>query len=852
MIINIILHIINNTWKFFLFIFVVTVLLFFVLTNGIKIEKLNLPKIKISQLYIKLDKKLILNIDILNIGFKSSNKNSIEEIYGLLNKLPYLYTYFKSISIQNMIFDNKTTQFLYKDDIFYVESDSLTLDAKLKNREDPIEIDIKNMILKDLHINLRGNLQTNLKERIFDFKGDFTTFNINGEIQFNMNGKELYYKINTQKFKTLKPFMDSFSKEINLNPIIATWIYKNIVAEEYQLHNLEGKFDLVTYNFYPMLMKGKITGKNASVKFNENVPSVQIDEADVVLKNNQLIFNIKEASYQDKNITNLHVYIYNLISKEAGIIIDIDTNTILDNSIHTILHAYNIKIPLTQTSGNTESNIKLDIRFSPFKIESYTGYFKIDDANMSLSGVNLYSKSGYIEMDNGIIYLQDVNLKYNTLFDIYTSGDYNIASKTYKSDNEIDSIYLNFDKLNLLHVKDINTTATMQIDENSTTINIDSLAIDLMFLKNSNNIKIKNLNLIYPYSKLMQNIDIKDGELDINTTDFNNYEIFAKLKEMNLPLRKNSNQIENIDVNIKIDDGNIELLSVDETIRLASKNRLTLTIKDTDLTFNSSEHGKSSMMNKVTVIGINSSIIDTNSTIKIPSKYFVYTIDGKNMALNSKLNKQTIFIKQTHNTLHIKGEKLDDKFINNLLNKQIFEDGSFALHVDGIDSKKFNVLLMVEDTTIEGLTFYNNLMAFMHTIPSLITFKNPGFNDDGYEIVNARMNFKRHNDTIIINELIIDGKSANVVGSGTMNLKTGLLDIDLQISVLKNLSSIVKVIPVVNYIILGENGDMYTSVNVKGSLDDPKITINAIQDVILSPVGVIKRTLETPFRILKE
>jgi len=834
MIINATSHTMKNIWRFFLFIFLFITLLFVLLTNGVRIENLELPKIKISQLYIKLDKKLIVNIDTVDINIQSDKNSSIEELHDITNKLPYLYSLFKSISIQNIIYDNKIVHFLYKDEIFYVDSDFLTIDAKIRDWENSIEVDIKQMILKDFHLELKGNLQAKLKEKLFDFRGNFTTFNIHGGVELRVDKNELYYRLNSKKFNSLKPFMDFLSKKVELEPLIAAWVYKKIVADEYQLHNLEGKFNLDTFDFYPKLMKAKATGKNAVVKFDENAPSALVNEMDVILKNDQLIFDVKKAEYQGKDVTNTKVHIYHLMTVGAGIVVDINANTILDDSIHAVLHAFDIKVPITQTAGTTEANVKIDIRFLPFGVESYTGYFKINDANLTLSGLPIYSKSGYIELDNGMIYLKNVNLKYDTIFDIYTSGDLNLTNGLYKSDNKIKSLHVNFDELDLLHVEDSNTTATMQINENGTSIYIDSFKTNLEFLSNNNKITTENLNLIYPYSKLMKDINIKGGTLEIDTLDFKNYNIKALLKDMNLPLSQNGKQLREIDLDIKTDGKNLELISTDGKIKISKKEELKVVLRDIDVTFDSSKYEESIDIGKVTAVGINSNIIDTNSTLKIPSNHFVYKIDGKNMTFNSNLFAQTIFMEQTDKTLY-----------------KAFENGSFELHVDGNNTKNLDGTFIAKNTTIKGMTFYNNLMAFIHTIPSLVTFKNPGFNENGYEITNALLDFKRDGDILTINEIDINGKSADITGKGTINLKTDELNITLQISVFKNLTSIVNAIPVVNYIFLGKDGKMYTDINIKGTLEKPKIKTNVIQDAALSPIGIIKRTIETPFRIFQ-
>jgi len=828
-------------------------LLFVVLSNGIKVESLELPKIKISQLYIKLDKKLIVTIHSININIKSTKNTSLEELRELTNKLPYLHSLFKSISIQNIIYNNKTVRFLYKNEIFYVDSDFLTIDARLISWEDSIEVDINQMILKDFIIEVKGNLQIKTKEKLFDFRGNFNTFNIHGGIELRVDNNILYYRANTKKFKTLKPFMDFLTDKIKFEPIIADWIYKKITADEYQLHNIEGKFNLKTGDFYPMSMKAKASGKNVLVKFDLNAPSALVNSVDVILKDDKLIFDVKKAEYKNKDISDTKVHIYNLLRAglKSGIIIDINAKTTLDDSIHSVLHAFDIQVPITQTSGTTKANVKLDIRFLPFGIANYSGYFDIKDANISLSGLPVYSKNGYIELDNGMIHLQDVNLRYDTVFDIQTSGDLNISSGVYKSDNTVNSLLINFDKLELLHIKDFDTTAKMKIEESGTSIYLENFDTNLEFLTNTNKIIIKDLRKIYPYSKLMKDIDIKNGMLEIDTNDFHNYSIKANLKEMNLPLQKNGIDVKELDLNITTNGSNFKVISSNENIKITKKEELKLFLKDIDTTFDSSKHKKSIDLGKITIIGINSNIIDTNSTLKIPSNHFIYKLDGENISFNSRLFKQSIFMEQTDKTLYLSSKNLNDMFANSVLGKDIFENGSFELHIDGNNTRNLEATIIANNTTVKGLSSYNNLMAFMNTVPSLLTLKNPGFDDNGYHVNHAVLDFKRDDDILTITELKIDGKSADIIGTGTINIKTKKIDINLEIAVLKSLSSVVNIIPLVNYIFLGKDGNIYTKVTIKGTLDKPEMKTHLITDAAISPLGIIKRTIETPFKIFE-
>ena len=852
MIINATSHTMKNIWRFFLVILFLITFLFLILTNGIRIDHLILPKVKISQLYIKLDKKLIVSIEKIDINIKSKNNSSLKEIHDITKNLPYLHMFFESISIHNITYDNKTVQLLYKNDVFYGDSNFLTIDAKIKNIDGSIDIDIKRMILKDFNLSLKGALNVNLINNEFNFKGKYQTFNINGNTELKIINNVLYYRLNSKKFKSLKPLMDFLSKKINLEPLISAWIYKKIIAQEYELHNIEGKFNLNTFDFYPKLMKAKATGKNVLIKFDKNVPPVLVNEMDIILKNDQLIFDIKKAEYQGKDVTKTKVHIYHLMTVGAGIVVDIKANTILDDSIHDILHAFDIRVPITQTAGTTEANVKIDIKFRPFGVKSYTGYFKINDANITLSGLPIYSKSGYITLDNGIVTLENVNLKYNTIFDIYTSGDLNINNGVYNSENFIDTLNINFDNLNILHIENFNTKSSMKIMDNGTSIYIDKLKTTLEFLNNTNKIKLEDLSLIYPYSKIMHTFDVRGGKVDIDTKNFIQYNVNAKLEEMNIPLTKNNKPITELELLIKTDGSDLTLSSVDKNIELIKKDNINLKIKNIDVVFDSSKLDNSIELGDITITGINSNITDTNSTLNIPSDHFVYKINKQHKTFNSTFFKQTIFLEQTDKTLYINSKNLSAKYVNSLLGRESFNGGSFEFYVDGVDFEHLDGTFIANNTIIEGTSFYNNLMAFLQTIPSLVSFKTPGFNKNGYLIKDAVIDFSRDGDILTVDEINIKGKSTDIIGSGTINLKTDEINILLQISTLKNLTSLVSYIPLVNYIILGEDGRIYTDIDVKGTISNPKMTTHIIKDTAMSPLRIIKRTFETPFRMFQK
>lgn len=802
-------------------------------------------------MYIKLDKKLIVSAEKIDLATNTNTQTSLNEIKNLLENLPYLYSLFESISIQKLILQNNTIRFLYKDRVFYVDSDFITIDAQVKPWEDSIEFFIEYMKLKDYEIQLNGNLKIFLKNKTINFQGQFNTFNIDGNLNARLENNILYYRLSTGKFTTLKPFMDYLSNKINLDALIGDWIYKKIVASEYKLDNLEGKFNLETNEFYPNLMSGKAQAKNVVVKFDKNAPVVIADDINIKLKNNELLFDIKKASYEGKDVSNSDVYIDHLMSKGVGINIDIKADTMLDESIHKTLKAFDIDIPIVQTSGTTKTNVLLDIRFDPLDVKSYKGTFNLVDSNISISGVPMYSKKATVILDNNLVHVKNSNLKHNSLFDINTTGQFDINKGLYSSKNNINSLNINLGENEVINLKDFKTNATLELKKDEVDIDLKKLNTLLKFKENKNEFSIYKVDNLYNYSSIMQKLELNNANINIKTKDFTLFNIYANLQGVNLPLSKNGKKIKDIEVNITTDGKKFKLESLDKKIILEQKENLDIKIEDLDIEVDTTKINTQETLKDMNIIGINSNLIDSNTSRKLISDYFALnTIDG-NITLNTYLINHKIFYNKTKSKLLIQAKNLNDIFVNSLLAKNSFKDGNFSLDINGSDHENFTGNFIAQDTTIKGISLYNNIIAFINTIPSLVTLKNPGFNENGYGVKNILIHFTRNDNILSFDKILLDGDSTDVIGSGTADLSTNNLNLHLQIEVLKSLSSVVQKIPVVGYIFLGDDGKIFTQIDVKGTLDKPEITTNVLKDTAISPYNIIKRTIQSPIQIFK-
>ncbi|EKE4174533.1 DUF3971 domain-containing protein, partial [Campylobacter jejuni] len=122
--------------------FVVLILaLFIVLKNGIVISSVQFDFLKLEQLYIKLDKKLIVRAKNITINEIQNSKissqthssdNASTEILKITKNLKYLYTFVEEIDIQNLNIKDNHVRILFKDNEFFIDNDLLFLKLTLQ------------------------------------------------------------------------------------------------------------------------------------------------------------------------------------------------------------------------------------------------------------------------------------------------------------------------------------------------------------------------------------------------------------------------------------------------------------------------------------------------------------------------------------------------------------------------------------------------------------------------------------------------------------------------------------------------------------------------------------------------
>ena len=820
--------------------------------RGISIQHITLPKLKIERFYIKLDKKLTLRAHKVEYKRDSKSKTSVYEINKIISYFKYLNPIFKSISLKNIIYNDERVNLLYKDDIFYVDSKYLTVDANVtQDSKKNIKMSIKQMILKDYKLELKGDLTLDLRDKIYKYNGKFDILNISGNAKIKIHKNMLYYDLNTTFFNSLAPIMKYLKSKVFIEPLAREWIYKRVKAKKYKLYYLKGKYNLKDKEFYPLSMKGLATAKDVKIEINPSISQAHAKVVKIRLENNKLYFNLIKPTYEKKNINVNRLYIYNLLTTKNGIIIDIKSKTLLDKYIHNILKSFKIDIPITQADGNSSSHLILDIRFKPYSINA-KGKFLINNSHFKLLGVPFYTRHAKVILDNQNVYLKNCNLSYKKLFDINTTGVLKAKDGSYNGTTDINSLLITLKNSSILDIKQLkNEPVNIKISKKENIITLDNLKTKLLFKKGSNKFILKDISKYKNYSNFAKEYSIKKGSLIVETNDFKNYKAQLKLYNIKTPFIYKKKKIKEFDINIDTDGNRIKAFTDDNKISLIyDKKHIIVNLNNLDILVDTN----SSLAKKNIDISLN------GKNVNFLIKEFNSTILSQSFTLNNikheirfySTYKDTILdYEQNKSHISIHGKKLTSYFSNMALNRNILDGGLIDINIEGISTDMLDGNITIKNSILKNFSLFNNIMATINTIPSLLFLKDPNFNELGYLVKDGHISFKRNGGILSFSQIIFHGASADIEGLGYINLKNKKIDMAMRIKTLKDVSKLIKHIPLVGYILLGKDKSISTFIKVSGTLDNPKIKTQVLKDTISSPFNIMKRVLKAPLKLFQ-
>ncbi|MEA2111908.1 MAG: AsmA-like C-terminal domain-containing protein [Campylobacterota bacterium] len=200
------------------------------------------------------------------------------------------------------------------------------------------------------------------------------------------------------------------------------------------------------------------------------------------------------------------------------------------------------------------------------------------------------------------------------------------------------------------------------------------------------------------------------------------------------------------------------------------------------------------------------------------------------------------------NVFHLIGDNFNDEFMNNLLALAVHKRGSLYFNMYGTPSD-FQGILKVNETILKDYKVINNLLAFVNTVPALSTFSLPNYSSKGLKVKEAYGGFTYKRKNISIHDASLDSKELKLRGKGALNFTKN--SIDMKLNLKTDLGSQLSKIPIVGYLLFGDDGSVSTTVTIDGKLDDPKVSNAMAKDIVVSPFKLLKRTILLPVHFIE-
>ena len=917
-----------------------------------------------------MDKKLILNIENIELkSKKTETKSSFDELKKDLETLPMILKLFQKIDIERLKVGDNEFKIILDEDTLYLDNKFVNISSKIDISSKQVIFDLDSLYLKDVELLLDGKIKVDYFNEKMDYFGNFYYQDIKSHINVEMTKKLAKFYLASESFKSLK-FLKKF---VNLDAEAEAWMYDNVEGN-IKLQNFYGEFDLEKNELLFDSLRGNAQIEAAKIRFHKDVDVVNTKNLDITFENDSLGFNLIEPTFKGKSLEGSSVIIHNLTSEQLGEVeVNIKANTKLDKDILDILKAYNINLPLVQNSGNTQASLQMIFPYVASKPMITKGVFLLNDADILINKFAFSSKSAEVLLNDSMIEIKNADFKYKNMIDAIVN--INLDTKTLKSEGYVDIksfLIAKENKEEIVNIKNQKSAIAMDFSKD---VNIDLKDLettvkvsDLIY------VDIKNLSKIYPHSKLLKDISIKDGNISLSVKDDKNINFIANIKGLDFPIEKDGKLVDILNIKGSIEDKNILISSDDEKLKVEVKDQINIYLKDLDVLIDTKKANISSKTNmnifldnsklkiddsvyqlknaKVNIkkdeIAFNALVTDLDIPLKKNDKKVqelslegistknlttLYTknkdlilelkkdlitlkVDGYDVLYSTETNEEenadkkedsrnidisgknsNIFINEKYKFLahnyeisiradkskyisiqykktnitfkQSKDEKIDifsneinDEFVNAIFDKKIFEGGNILLLANG-DINNLNGKLMIKDTNVDDLAILSNLLIFIQTSPALINpflaipsvvgmATNSGFNLTAYKIINGSIefNYSKEKELLDIKKLVTVGNGIDFDGKGKVNLNDMTLTSDIKLVFLKDYSKIVGAIPVVNFVLLGDNNRVETQVNVFGDLANPKISTNLTKDAFSVPMNIVKRILTSPGALL--
>ena len=826
---------------------------------GIKFDTFKIADYNVDGLYIKLDKKLILKADNVIIPQRKTDP-SFDNIPEALERVKYTLTFFDSIELKNIIFDNNRMSIKFKDDFLELLSKDYEIIGSVRREGRMLKATIPLLTLKEHNLTMNGKFKYDLHDEILSTEGFFTLYDASGRFNARKEGNKIDFGLESDTFTDLKSIIDKF----DLVEGVRSWVVDKVKADKYKLLSLTGKgtVENSTFKMDFDALKGEILFSDTKIHFKENLAPVLAPSLLLSYQNGGLYFDLKEPTYEGISLKGSNVSILNLLNSHTNLKLKIRADNPFDTTMQNLLKAYNIDLRLDQKSGKVNVLFMADIGLK----NSYKDFFVNVDfgkGDVWLDKVKLPIEKGNLQYKKGFITLKDIYLN-DVLYEGKLNGKINLQKK--KADLILDAktITLGDEKEKFFVLKEQKLPFVLDYTKNID-VKIPKLAIKLTNSEEETSIHLNDLNKIKPYLPNPGPLE-EGGDMEIKTKDFKTYTFKGMLKRTSCFLYEKNDQCKTrVPFQGKVTDKDLDFYAFNKRFYY---NKVNSRVKLSNLNFDLEKYlntqkqksKKEGTEKKDTVEEVKSLIIlGKNSNLRygdyslVTDSYDVEVKPNGDIKAIGSSSGDIIKFSKKNDILSIQALRVKDKVLHPLINFKGLQNGRYSLKKSGNPEKTMKGEIIVEGGVMKDFKAYNNTLAFINTIPALASLRNPGYSVKGFTIEKGVAEYRMiKKDKIIFDSIYIKGKSATIAGAGEIDLQKKTINLNLAIQSARELGKLVGSLPLVGYILMGEDKSLTFGLQITGMLENPEVKTSAGGDILTLPLKILKRALESTEHIINE
>jgi hypothetical protein len=840
--------------SFFIAIFILLAALFFWLIHGIEVDKLDIGRYKIDGLYIKLDKKLTLKAKEITLP-KSKAAPSFSRVDKTFDQIKYLLTFFDTIMLEKINFENNHLTLLYADDVLYITSDIYEIAGNIERKGTKLIADVSLLYLKKDHVTISGKLSYDLHNNELETGGKFDAFGIKGHFRALKRKDEVIYALNTEPFGDLKPLIT----RIHMPAVIESWVIDKVRAKQYKVAYIKGKAHVkgqdVTVDFASL--KGKVRFEDVTIRYKDGIPPANAKTLMLGFQNGNLTFDLTDPRYQGRDLNGTRVVIKHIVGPMSPVLIlDLHVVTPMDEKVEEILQAYHLKIPVTHTGkmNRVHVNLKIPLGKQHKKLKATVdvalakGVLRVDDIPLHVTG-------GSVHYEAGMVKVKGIGVD-EPWYQGSVDGEIMLAKQKAVLMLDVKKAQLGEKSDPLLVVQ--NRKIPLDLFYGTPIrVSLPTLDVKVVKQKQSLAITLEDMQKIIPFLKRNM-IGLTGGKLEIKTNDLKRYTFQGTLKkDICFFYEKSDVCYPSIPVegSVDIKSGNLDLYAFSKRFHLnLAKGVVQLKNLNIDLKrfleeqrkLQKSAYKRKRLLDKKFVIMGKNSHLRYGSYRLVTDSYDIEVSPNGNIKAIGSIAGDVVKLTRNGDNFVLQALRVKDKMLHPLINFTGLKNGRYSLKKEGNPDKVMKGRIIIEGGILSDFKAYNNTLAFLNTLPALATLSNPGFSNKGFKIKEGVIEYTMTPQKITFTSVYLKGNSATVLGKGTVDLKTKKLDINLAILTAREFGKVVGKIPLLGYILMGDDNSLTVGLKITGTLENPKVNTSVAEDIVSLPLQILKRTITAP------